>query len=158
MKADIQALGPRIVQSVPIDAYAENVTETFALTGSGPRTISLVLSLYFTKHSVSFPHCHSGRSAALALGAGMGVGFGSELFPFIGTASDAHPSRKMRLTGVQLPKGRMPLFMSVNYRNVAGTAASVPQGFGWSIEYGHFRPISSDDPIFSIPADFTKAP
>ncbi len=156
MKVDVQAVGPKLLQNVPTDAYAMSATGTLTAPALGPTTIAYVMTWYFTKQTVSFPHCQSGSTDALALGAGSGLGPGSEIVSILGAAqSNAYPN--VQVTGVALPAGRIPLFMTMTQQVVTGALPQM-QNVGVSAEFGHIRPISSDDPILSIPADFTKAP
>jgi hypothetical protein len=156
MKVDVEVVGPKIVQSVLTDAYAMNATGTLTPPGFGPMTISYVMTWYFTKQTVSLPHCQSGSPSTVALGVGAGLGPGSEIFSMLGAAQSANAYPNVEVTGVPLPAGRIPLFMTVAQSTTGGTLPQM-HDFGAAMECGHVRPISSDDPIFSIPADFTKA-
>lgn len=157
MKVDVEATGAKVLENIPTDVYATNASATLTTPGLGPTTISFVMTVYFTKQTVSLPHCQSGSSSAVALGAGAGLGLAGYLDSVVGAAQSANAYPNVQVTGVPLPAGRLPLFMTMT-QTLAGGALPQMNGFGAAIEYGHVRPISSDDSIFSIPADFTKAP
>jgi hypothetical protein len=160
MKVAVEALGPKVLAGVPTDAYAATVAATFAPAGGAPLVMNFVMTQFYTKQTVTPAPCAAEATIAAVRNVDNGLGAaaaGDQFASLMRGAQGLDPHVKAEFSGATLPTGRVPLFMTTTFQSTPG-ALSMPVGFGMSMEYGHIRPISSDDPVFSIPEDFKKAP
>ena len=70
-----------------------------------------------------------------------------------------NPRFTVTSSGPAIPTNRFALFTLTTMGSSASAgsgAGGAPGGFASIMERGHERAITSDDPIFSIPADFTR--
>lgn len=151
-----QALGPRQIGPDMADGYRSAISMTITRPNSQSVTTQMTTTEYLTKASDYTLVCG---------GVASGVpGPGAAALSQYAMAQRAMAMNLPRFTvtssGPALPHGRFSLFTAITMGGSAAASGSAssgtPTGFASIIERGHERAITDDDPIFTIPPDFTK--
>ena len=149
-----QQLGPRQIGSDQTDGYRSDITMTVSKPGSQDVTTQMTTTEYLTKASDYKLTCSSLSSNV----PGPGAAAMSQYELAQRAMAMNNPRFTVTSTGPALPAGRFSLYTSVTMAG-SGTAGGNggPAGFASIIERGHERAIGDDDPVFTIPPDFTKS-
>jgi hypothetical protein len=154
-----QALGKRQIGPDLADGYKSNMTMTVTKADGTSSTSQIVKTDYLIDFADYTLTCKS-----LAQNV---PGPGSAAMAQYAMAQRAMATKNSRFSmtssGPAIPANRFPLFTMTTMGGSGAAAGSggpsgAPAGgsFASIMERGHERAITSDDPIFSIPADFTK--
>jgi len=142
-----QALGPRQIGPDLADGYRSDISMTITRPGSQSFTTQMTTTEYLIKPSDYTLVCGGVASNVT----GPGAAAMSQYAMAQRAMATNNPRFTVTSTGPALPQGRFSLFTSIT---AGGSGA--PAGFASIIERGHERAIADDDPIFTIPPDFTK--
>jgi hypothetical protein len=153
-----EALGPRLIGSDQTDGYRSNINMTISKPGSRDFTTEMTTTEYVTKAPESRHFCGGFTSNSPGPGAAV---MSQYTMAQMAMAMNS-PRFKVTSSGPALPVGRFSLFTAITMgspngaADSGGTSSGAPAGFASIIERGHERPITDDDPIFTIPPDYTK--
>jgi hypothetical protein len=151
-----QALGQRQIGPDLADGYKSNMTMTVTKADGTSSTTQIIKTDYVIKLSDYTLSCGSIPSSV--------PGPGAAATSQYAMAQSAMLRKDKRFTvstsGPAIPASRFPLFtlttMGGSGAAAGGGPSGGPSGFASIMERGHERAITSDDPIFTIPSDFTK--
>jgi hypothetical protein len=151
-----QALGPRQIGPDLADGYRSDISMTITRPGSQSVTTQMTTTEYLIKPSDYTLVCGGVASNV----PGPGAAAMSQYAMAQRAMATNNPRFTVTNSGPALPHGRFSLFTSITMGG-SGTAAGsgnggAPAAFASIIERGHERAIGDDDPIFTIPPDFTK--
>ena len=153
-----QALGPRQIGSDATDGFQTNINMTITRPGSQSVTTQMTTTEYVVKRSDYTLACGGVASSA----PGPGAAALSQYAMAQRAMAMNNPRFTVTSSGPALPAGRFSVFTAITMAAAAPTSGAAPAsggppgGFASIIERGHERAITDDDPIFTIPADFTK--
>jgi hypothetical protein len=150
-----QALGPRQIGPDQTDGYRSDISMTITRPGSQSVTTQMTTTEYLVKLSDYTLVCGGIASNA----PGPGAAAMSQYALAQRAMAMNNPRFTVTSSGPTLPSGRFSLFTSITMGGPsAGGSGSggAPAGFASIIERGHERTITDEDPIFTIPPDFTK--
>ena len=150
-----QALGPRQVAGVATDGYQSNVVMTVTKPTGETSTSNMGLTQFLARMSQVSLVCPS---------AGM---LGTQGSPAAGSMSQyaalmramalsgKNPRFTTSMSGPPLPANRFPIFLVVT---MSGQGRGGQNGtLAVATQRGHVASVRSDDQVFGIPPDFTKA-
>jgi hypothetical protein len=140
------ALGPRTVADQPTNGYRSDVTFTATDSSGESHGGSGALLAYYSNYANPVPAC-SAAAGATAPNAMMG-GYSRLLQALSASGTDSRLS--VAQSGPRLPLGMLAMYDAFTFRG--GQA----QGATFVTERGHVRSINANDPIFSVPPDFTQ--
>jgi TonB family protein len=148
------ALGPKTVKGVSADGYAVETSTTTTLASGRVMSSKTNLTAYYTETRVPQLECPKAR--ALAIADGLPFGRTTLLDPTVRNAlQGANTNTTTVRQGPRAPTDRVPIFEAYSMR--LSTPSGTPTSSTVLMEFGHVRVIASDDPVFSIPADFKVA-
>jgi hypothetical protein len=147
------ALGARAVGGEQTNGYRSDTTITETKPTGESHTQNLNVVGYYTAFTQPFPHCSgsspwSGDSMSPAQGMAM-MAAASRVMRELATAG---VDKRFSLTqsGPMLPFGNFSMYQAVTF------SAKNGQGAALVTERGHVHPVDANDPVFSIPSDFTR--
>jgi hypothetical protein len=151
-----QALGQRQIGPDLADGYKSNMTMTVTKGDGTSSTMQMLKTEYvinFADLTVSCPRIPQNIP-----------GPGAAAMNQYAMAQRAMTTKNPRFTvtssGPAIPTNRFALFtlttMGGSSASAGSGAGGPPGGFATIMERGHERAITSDDPIFTIPPDFTR--
>ncbi|MGP6190797.1 MAG: hypothetical protein ACLPSH_12125 [Vulcanimicrobiaceae bacterium] len=144
-------LGSKTIENVPTNGYNSNVLMTVTKPGQKPQTMDMNMIAYYSAYAQPTPVCPRPTYTAMS-GPPMMAGYG--FLQRALRASNGDSRFSVNASGPALPAGKLSLFDVVA---MGGQAA--PQGRGGMVilsERGNVHPVSDNDPVFSVPAGFTK--
>jgi hypothetical protein len=148
-----RALGPMKIEGVPTNGYAMNMKVTTTKPTGETQTFDSNITAYYSGMPEPQFSCANNRA-----GTNQGMAGASMLqYKMImsALASKGNPRFTVASSGPSIPAGQLSMWNLMTF----GTGAqSGPNGGGLSIvtERGNVRPVADGDPIFSVPAGFTK--
>lgn len=151
--AKTRALGPRQIGSDATDGYQADVTMTVTRADGQTGTSQMSITEYLTKNPEHTLQCSR-------FGGGAGPMAALNQYAILKRAmSIKDPRFTVTSSGPALPSGRLSAFTMVTMSGSGSDSSGMPQGgsFTMMIERAHERAITTDDPVFSVPADFTKS-
>ncbi len=150
--AKTRALGPRQIGADATDGYQADVTMTVTRSDGQTGTSQMSITEYLTKNPDYTLQCSR-------YGGGAGPMAALNSYALLKRAMSIKDSRfTITSSGPPLPSGRLSAFTMVTMSGSGNDSSGMHQGgsFTMMIERAHERSITSDDPVFSVPADFTK--
>jgi hypothetical protein len=149
-----QALGPRTIAGITTDGYQSNVAMTVTRPNGDTGTSNMALTEYLARMSAVSLVCPAAGMLGAQGAAAMGMGQYAALMRAM-TLSGKDPRFTMSATGPALPTNRFSLFLVVT---ISGQGRGGQSGsFAIASQRAHVASVRSDDGIFQVPADFTKA-
>lgn len=144
------ALGSQVVGGVPTDGFRSDMKLTQTDSSGVSRTMNAQLIGYYTSRSNPEPSCSrmgmSGNNAHPTAGMMLAAS------RFKQALSSAGSDRRVSLSqsGPALPAGNFSMYdaVTVTMGNHGGAT--------FITERGNVRPIDPNDPVFSVPSDFTQ--
>jgi hypothetical protein len=147
------ALGPRQIGPDQADGYRSDISMTITRPGSQAVTTQMTTTEYLIKPADYTLVCGGVASNV----PGPGAAAMSQYAMAQRAMATDNPRFTVTNSGPALPHGRFSLFTSITMGGAPGSGSGgTPAGFASIIERGHERAIVDDDPIFTIPPDFTK--
>jgi hypothetical protein len=144
------ALGSQVVGGVPTDGYRSDMKLTQTDSSGVSRTMNAQLIGYYTSRSNPEPSCS--RMSTSGNTAHPGAGMMVAASRFKQALSSAGSDRRVSLSqsGPALPAGNFSMYdaVTVTMGNRGGAT--------FITERGNVRPIDPNDPVFSVPSDFTQ--
>jgi hypothetical protein len=152
-----EALGPRLIGSDQTDGFRSEINMTISKPGSQDVTTQMTTTEYVIKAADYRLACGGFTSNV----PGPGAAAMSQYALAQRAMAMNNPRFTVKSTGPAPPVGRFSLFTSITMGGSGAASSSssgsgAPAGFASIIERGHEHAITDDDPIFTIPADFTK--
>jgi hypothetical protein len=143
------SLGSRVLAGQPTNGFRSVMTMTESKPAGESSTQNLDLIAYYSALPMPFPTCfHLGSASGVSPGNAMAM-MGAAMHVMQSLAVAGLDKRfSLKQSGPLLPAGNIPMYEAVLYGQ-NGSAAFVT-------ELGNVRPISANDPVFSVPADFTR--
>jgi hypothetical protein len=153
-----RALGAKQVSGVATQGYASDITIVTTKPGTDGSTSKLNIKEYISKMPRVWLACNSsGHSSADSM---PGAGVMSQYSAIMAAMATSKNSRfSFNSSGPAFPAAQLPLFEAVSFSGVRGTDRSASGQNGQLTivtERGNVRSIGASDPVFSVPADFTK--
>jgi len=145
-----KALGPRTIGPDSTDGYSSDMTVVTTRPNTASSTSTISNLDYFSNYPRASLVCAAPSSAAPTGTAGMGMAQ-YQLMQRGLYGSD--PRFTISASGPALPTKRLPLFEVMTMSG--GQTGQARGGLSILTERGNVRSIRADDPIFSVPADFT---
>jgi hypothetical protein len=139
------SLGTKTIDDLPADGYSSKVHVVVGGPKQSQQTVDMDMTAYYSAYDQPVSSCHSSAMAGMLGPAGNDI-LQRALEP---SSSDASG---VQTTGPRLPAGKLLLFGAVTVKDI---------GLGGGVmvmERGNIRKVADDDPIFSVPAGFTKLP
>ncbi len=143
------AIGARTVGGLPTNGYRSDMRITTTKRSGESQTENGNLLAYYSHDGSPALNCGSRGADAPPGAAGMAM---MEKYSLIMRALAAHGmSSRFSLTqsGPPLPSGKLSMFDAMTF-NAQGHSVTI------STERGNVRSIAANDPIFSVPTDFTQ--
>jgi hypothetical protein len=144
------ALGSQEVGGEPTDGFRSDMKLTTTDSSGASQTMNAQLIGYYSSRSNPEPACSrmgtSGNNAHPAAGMMLAASRFKQVLASAGT------DRRVTLSqsGPALPVGRLSMFDAATF--TAGSRG----GATFVTERGNVRPVDSNDPVFSVPSDFTE--
>lgn len=160
MNVTNEALGQKQIGSDLADGFRSNITMTI----TRPNSQTVTTQMTTTEYVINFPDATL-TCGSVASGPAGPSAAALQQYATMQRAMGENNSRfTVTNTGPTPPHGRFSLFTVLTMGGSGATpgatgvppGGSPPGGFASIIERGHERAIQSDDPIFSVPPDFTK--
>jgi len=164
------ALGPRQIGPDLTDGYQTDVTMTVTPSAGPGETQRMSLTEYFTKLADGNAQCSmfsddpvpigvadvtASAIALITISSSPVWAFANAQYDLLRRAmSGGKVAYAFTSSGPAIPSGRLPALTT--FTVCCGYFGSPDGSFTMMIERAHHRSIASDDPIFSIPPDFTK--
>lgn len=147
------ALGARAVGGEQTNGYRSDMTFTETKPTGESHTQNADLVGYYTAFTRPFPHCTgAGAWSGDSISPGQGMAMMAAASKMMRELSAAGVDKRFSLTqsGPTLPFVNFSMFDAITF------SAKNGQGATFVTERGHVRAIGANDPIFSIPSDFTQ--
>jgi hypothetical protein len=149
-----RVLGPMKIEGVPTTGYAMAMKVTTTKPSGETQTFNTNLTAYYA----GFPEPHFSCNSIGVAGSSL-AGASMMQYKLIMSALAAHKGDSrftVTSSGPSIPSGQLGMW---DLMTLAGGADTGARGGSFSVETerGSVHSISDDDPIFSIPAGFTKA-
>jgi hypothetical protein len=144
------ALGPRDVGGQPTNGYRADMTITETKSSGESQTQKADMLGYYTSMARPRANCYNATAISGGRAAGMMMGNYAQVMRALGEAGvDSRFS--VTQSGPALPLGKLEMYDATTFasQNRGGSMTFV-------VENGNVRSISSDDPVFNVPSDFTK--
>jgi hypothetical protein len=143
------ALGPRTVAGQPTNGYRSDVTFTATDSSGESHGGSGGLLAYYSNYADPIPTCSSSPATPGAGGpAAMMAGYSRLMRALSASGTDSRFS--ITQSGPRLPLGMLAMYDAFTF------SGGQAQGATFVTERGHVRSINANDPIFSVPSDFTQ--
>ncbi len=147
------ALGARAVGGEQTNGYRSETTITETKPTGESHTQNMNVVGYYTAFTQPFPHC-SGSSpwSGDTMSPGQGMAMMAAASKVMHELAAAGVDKRFSLTqsGPMLPFGNFSMYQAVTL------AAQNGQGAAFVTERGHVHSVDANDPVFSIPSDFTQ--
>jgi hypothetical protein len=146
------ALGARAVGGEPTNGYRSDMTFTETKPTGESHSQNANLIGYYTAFTQPFPHCSGGGAWSGDLSPGQGVAMMAAASKMMRELATAGLDKRfsIRQSGPALPFVNFSMYQAITF------AAKNGQGAALVTERGHVHPVDANDPVFSIPSDFTK--
>jgi hypothetical protein len=148
-------LGDKTIERVPTEGYSADVHLTVAQPDRAPFSTDIGTLAYFSSYALPAPVCPQSSAAALAsitLAGGSPMTAGYEFLERMLNANGGDQNLNVHVSGAPLPAGKLSLFDVVTIP----LPLQISQQFFVITERGNVRPVSDDDPVFSVPPDFKE--
>jgi hypothetical protein len=144
------ALGSQVVGGVPTDGFRSDMKLTQTDSSGTSQTMNAQLIGYYTSRPNPEPSCSHTVTSGNNGRAGAGMMLAASRFKQV--LSSAGTDRRVSLSqsGPALPAGNFSMYDAVTL------AAGNHGGATFITERGNVRPIDPNDPVFSVPSDFTQ--
>jgi hypothetical protein len=148
------ALGARQVGGEPTNGFSSKMTFTETKPTGESHTQNADLVGYYASFAMPAPQCPRAGWAELTGGAGQGFGGMAAAAKLMQALRSAGMDSRFSITqsGPALPLGKFSMYQAMSFGTASGNAPS------FITERGDVRSIDPNDPIFSVPSDFTKQP
>ena len=140
------ALGPLVVGGQPSNGFRSDMTFTIATASGESSTQNGVRVAYYSAYANPTSAC---STLALAAAQGPRVMAGYEQVMSALSSGGTNLNFSVNQNGPTLPIGKLAIYEAMTFQMLA-------HGMSRVTERGNVRPIAADDPVFSIPSDFTK--
>lgn len=140
------ALGTLVVGGQPSNGFRSQMTMTQTSTSGESHTVNAVRVAYYSDYRNPSSTC-SGVALAASLGPRM-IGVYDQIMSAL-SSGGTNLQFSLNQNGPLLPVGRVAMYEAMTF-GMQGHGATI------TIERGNIRPVSTDDPVFSIPPGFTK--
>jgi hypothetical protein len=147
------ALGARAVGGEQTNGYRSQMTFTETKPTGESHTQDANLVGYYTPFTRPFPQCSgAGRWSGEPMSPGQGIAMMAAASKLMGELTAAGIDKRFSLTqsGPALPVLHFSMYEAVMF------SAKNGQGAAFVTERGHVHPLDANDPVFSIPSDFTQ--
>ena len=146
------ALGARSVGGEQTQGYRSDMTFTETKPTGESHSQNANLIGYYAAFARPFPHCSgSGGFSPDSMSPGQGFAMMAAASKMMRELATAGLDKRFSLTqsGPALPFVNFSMYEAITF------AAKNGQGAAMVTERGHVRPVDANDPVFSIPSDFT---
>ncbi len=144
-----RALGSKEVSGETASGYASDITMVATKANGDSSTTKMLLDEYLS----STPEVTQG-CAVLTTSGSPGAGAQAQLAFVMGALNSKSSRFTISSSGPKLPSNLLALFAAMSFSG--GGRGGSSGAFTVVIERGGVRSIGADDPVFSVPADFTK--
>ncbi len=143
------ALGSQVVGGVPTDGFRSDMTFTQTDSSGASQTMNAQLIGYYTSRSNPEPTCSRMVTSGSNARAGAGMMLAASRFKQVLSSAGIDRRVSLSQSGPALPAGNFSMYDAVTFTGNRGSATFVT-------ERGNLRPIDPNDPVFSVPSDFTQ--
>jgi hypothetical protein len=147
-------LGARVFGSLTTEVYSMEMESTIEFPNAPVSTNRLLNTFYYLSTAVPKLICRneSVRMQALTAAYGISTTYGdirSSAMAFVNSSG-----AQIKRVGPEIPSGRLALLLAttMNFQRSGMEVKTASY-----IEVGHVRQIAADDPVFEVPAGFTKS-
>ncbi|MFY9740200.1 MAG: hypothetical protein WAK11_14290 [Candidatus Cybelea sp.] len=147
------ALGARAVGGEQTNGYRSDVTFTETKPTGESNSQNANLIGYYAAFTQPFPHCSgSGAFSGDAMSPGQGFAMMAAASKMMRELAAAGLDKRFSISqsGPTLPFGNFSMFQALMF------SAKNGQGGALVTERGHVHPVDANDPVFSVPSDFTQ--
>jgi len=145
-------LGPKIVFGYTAFGYVSRITSVTAQPNGPAKTVTATVKLYVAGFNEPRFSCPGGIARIDAIG-----GIGRYQAQVRALTNRRNPNITVSSSGPPMPT-TFAYFQAVQFSatDAASPSAGAPFVGGFLVQRGNLRTIDSNDPIFSVPADFTQ--
>jgi hypothetical protein len=152
------SLGPKQVDSVNTNGYSTDMKVTVTKPGQSPQTSDVLMTAYYTAMTTPLTMCPAAMYDPATRGRSGAPGAGASSASYddaMRAMSNYKGNINFAVTwnGPMLPFGNLALWQLVTMQ---GQSSTQGQSVGFLTERGNVRTIADNDPIFSVPSDFTQ--
>jgi hypothetical protein len=147
------ALGARAVGGEQTNGYRSDMSFTETKRTGESHTQDANLVGYYAAFTRPFPNCFGrGMVSGDSMSPGQGMAMMAAASKLMGELASAGVDKRFSLTqsGPALPVLHFSMYEAVMF------SAKNGQGAAFVTERGHVHPVDANDPIFSVPSDFTQ--
>jgi hypothetical protein len=146
------ALGARAVGGEQTNGYRSDMTFTETKPNGESNTQNANLIGYYTAFAQPSPHCSGNVAFSGDMTPGQGFAMMAAASKMMRELATAGLDKRFSLTqsGPTLPFVNFSMYQAITFTAKNG------QGAALVTERGHVHPVDANDPVFSIPSDFTK--
>jgi hypothetical protein len=143
-----RALGASVVGGEHTNGYRSTMSFTETKPGAQPQTQHLDMVAYYSGIRAPMPSCSRfGATGGMSPGDGMAMMAAASRVMQSLAAAGIDKRFSLSQSGPPLPAGNLAMYEALFFGD---------KGTAFVSEVGNVRPIGANDPIFSIPPDFTK--
>jgi hypothetical protein len=145
-------LGPKVVFGYTAFGYVSKITSVTTEPNGAAKTTSAIIKLYVAGFAEPRFSCPGGIARIDATG-----WLGRYQAQVRGLTNRRNPNITVSSSGPPMPS-TFAYFQAVQFSAIGSGSASAGSPFagGFVVQRGNLRTIDSNDPIFSVPADFTQ--
>jgi hypothetical protein len=144
------ALGPQEVAGEPTNGFRSDMKLTQTDSSGASRTMNAQLIGYYTNRSNPEPSCASMATSGDNAHAAAGMMLAASRFKQALASAGTDRRVSLSQSGPALPAGNFSMYDAVTL--TTGSRGGVT----FITERGNVRPIDPNDPVFSVPSDFTQ--
>jgi hypothetical protein len=150
------ALGAKAVSGVSAQGYASDITMVATKANGDSSTSKMNLKEYISKTPRVSLVCSAGGHASTA--SLPGAGMMSQYTAMMAALGTKNSRFSFSSSGPALPAAQLPVFEAVGFTAGGSDRGASGQSGQLTVvtERGNVRAIGAADPVFSVPADFTK--
>ncbi len=148
-----RALGSRQVGGRQTSGFSSDLKMTETKPSGESHTQNATVLGYYSSLGMAHPHCPSlGSLGGAALGPGQGFAMMAEGAKVMQALAAAGMDKRFTISqnGPTIPMGQLSMYEAITF------AAEKGQAMTFVSERGDVRGIDANDPIFSVPSDFTR--
>jgi hypothetical protein len=144
------ALGSQVVGGEPTDGFRSDMKLTTTDSSGASQTMNAQLIGYYTSRPNPEPACSRMGASGNNGHAGASMMLAASRFKQVLATAGTDRRVTLSQSGPALPVGRLSMFDAATF--TAGSRG----GATFVTERGNVRPIDPNDPVFSVPSDFTQ--